>query len=282
MSDMNFGFGMMGGGIDDFDEEDFTSPASADAEYEPEPDYEDADLVEATFTKSSMDGMSARESRLIESHEAVKNINLDEMLPANETVKEDEVEFTSETHEAEVAEQQAKQDELRTVVVDSYEWIVEQVKEGVSIMEKTSSEKGKARTYNKKAEMPKIVYAKAKGQSSFASKLMKFGIACTAVGAFVGVYANSYAAVNPDATAMSCSYSWILSFDTLAVTMTPFNFSAFFAGFGVGFGLLGIIGLFIWLDADAKKQSRVGHEHGSAHLGTNRDFKIYKNKFMER
>ena len=154
MSDMNFGFGMMGGGIDDFDEEDFTSPASADAEYEPEPDYEDADLVEATFTKSSMDGMSARESRLIESHEAVKNINLDEMLPANETVKEDEVEFTSETHEAEVAEQQAKQDELRTVVVDSYEWIVEQVKEGVSIMEKTSSEKGKARTYNKKAEMP--------------------------------------------------------------------------------------------------------------------------------
>lgn len=70
-------------------------------------------------------------------------------------------------------------------------------------------------------------------------------------------------------------------YDALPVSLTPLNTSVAGIAFLMGFGILGIIGLFIYLDSEQKNLSRVGHEHGSARLGEPKDFKNFKTKFMD-
>ena len=52
--------------------------------------------------------------------------------------------------------------------------------------------------------------------------------------------------------------------------------------FGIVLGAYALVATFILLEADTKKRSRVGHEHGSARLGTSSDFKKFQKRFMER
>ena len=109
-------------------------------------------------------------------------------------------------------------------------------------------------------------------------------IAAAAAGVFGGVYANSYfiAKHGQVESMMSCAFSWIMEFDTLTVSIDPFNSGAFFAGFALWSGILAVIFLLSSLNNSNMKNSRVGHEHGNAKLMDNSSFKKYKNRFMER
>ena len=141
----------------------------------------------------------------------------------------------------------------------------------------------KAREYNKKAEMEKIVFRKPSEQGSILPKLLMLLAACVAVGIFLGIQANSYYEYQGGKVEsnFSCCFAW-LTVESLPIVTSPFHSSVFMTGFMVGFGALALIGLFIYLDSEQKKASRVGHEHGNAHLGTPKDFKNYKNRFMEK
>lgn len=144
-----------------------------------------------------------------------------------------------------------------------------------------SESKGKVRTYNKTAVMPKNSFAKPLEEGgAFVKKLLLFLAACVVLGIVVGIKANSYYIVHDNESALNCAIMWIME-EGVPMSIDPFYANVFATGFLLGFGLLGIIGLFTYLDSEQKKHSRVGHEHGSAHLATSKDFKIYKNKFME-
>lgn len=140
------------------------------------------------------------------------------------------------------------------------------------------------RKYTNVAEMQKIVFAKPKEvNGNPLKKIAIFGIVCLFVGIFFGVEANSYynmmgGKVQSD---LACAWSWLTVFDTMPVSIEPLNSSVFFTAFAIGFGILGIIGLFVYLDTEQKRLSRVGHEHGNARLGTKKDFKTFKTKFMD-
>lgn len=199
----------------------------------------------------------------------------------SESIREEDVQCLLATTEANAALEK-RRNNVKKIIIGIKEWVVELVHEGVTVAEKTGSDKSAARKYEKEAQMPKITFAAPAKQMPFAKKLVIFLIVCAAVGIFFGVKANSYFWYNDGKveSAMACAWGWLMV-EKLPVVMSPIQSSVFFAGFAMGFGILGIIGLFIWLDNDAKKQSRVGHEHGNARLGTKRDFTIYKRKFMD-
>ncbi len=195
----------------------------------------------------------------------------------NKIVTSEDFVFTSEIIEK-------KKEKQRTMLLGASEKVVETIREGAEIIKRTSSDKERVRTYNKTAEMPKISHGKP-AETGGKKTFLFFIIACLAVGILFGVQANSYyvaqIAVGKTVDAMSCAFGWFTT-EGLPVVVDPLYPDVFFTAFAMGAGVLGVIGLFVWLDNDAKKASRVGHEHGSAHLGTPRDFKIFKNKFMER
>ena len=138
------------------------------------------------------------------------------------------------------------------------------------------------RKYTNKIKKDQIVFAKPKElETGGWKKVVIFLIACLAVGLFLGLKANAYSIANAGkASNFECVYKWLEN--DVPFRLNPFNQNVFMTGFGVGAGGLGLVGLFTWLDNDAKKQSRVGHEHGNARLGTPSDFKKFRNKFMEQ
>lgn len=264
---------------------DTSSDSLPESEYEEESDdYGDSYIV------TDMYGCQLDSAIPTELTNNIENLNrlsgFDDAFPAPETdnvVHEDNVKFSAAMDEKIQNQEKERQEKVKTIYIAVKEFIVKVIREGVSDLEKTSSDKGTVREYTKTAEMPKISYAKPVKKRSFLSKLVLFLFACVGVGAFVGGQANSYYIFKGGKveSAMSCAWSWLME-ENLPFALSPLYPNVFGAGFLMGFGLLGVIGLFIWLDNDAKKQSRVGHEHGSAHLGNGRDFKIYKNKFMEK
>ena len=196
-------------------------------------------------------------------------------------VREEDVRCKLATSESQEALEK-KKSSVRKIIIGIKEWVVELIHEGVDVTERTGSDKKAAREYTKEAVMPKITFAAPAKKMSFGKKLIIFLIACVAVGVYFGVEANSFFWFkNGDVeSSFACAWSWIMV-ENLPTVMSPIHNGAFMAGFLLGFGILGIIGLFIWLDSDAKKHSRVGHEHGNARLGSKRDFTIYKRKFMD-
>lgn len=177
---------------------------------------------------------------------------------------------------------QEKSEKARTLIVDTEEWIVDCITEGVSTLEKISPNKERVRVYNKKVEMPKITYRKPTENKSPIAKLLLFFAACCGAGGFLGYMANSYYVYKERVvtSTLSCAFSWLME-EKMPYTLNPFYFNVFGTAFLCGFGILAVIGLFIWLDGDAKKQSRVGNEHGKARLSKPSDFKVYRNRFME-
>lgn len=275
---------LMNGSFGDFDDIDDVPEMDSDSTQTPEADYDEGLMVNSYFTNETMSSMTAHETEMIKLQAALQNAADNSVSETVENaVKSEEISFSSPETDEKQAEADAQAEKAREIIVDSFSWIVEKTIEGVDVIERTSDKKENVRTYNKVAEMPKITYAKAASEKSFVGTLIKFLIVCTVVGGIFAVYSNSYMAVHAkdEPTAMSCAFSWIMEFDSLSINLSTIYPEAFGMGFLMGFGILGIIGLFIWLDNDQKKQSRVGHEHGAARLGTDRDYKTFKNKFME-
>lgn len=206
--------------------------------------------------------------------------DFDEDDGEHEFVREDDVKCELAIPEADEALEK-KKNNIKKIIIGFKEWVVELVHEGTATAEKTGADKGAIRTYTKEAEMPKITFAAPAKKMSFVKKLFIFLIACAGVGVFFGVKANSYFWFKDGkATAMNCAWSWLME-DNLPTVMSPIQSDVFLTGFMMGAGILGIIGLFVWLGNDEKRRSRVGHEHGNAQLGTKRDFAMHKRRFMD-
>ncbi len=184
------------------------------------------------------------------------------------------VEYVTEKPPPESAVQAAKK------LIDGVQLVVQAV---VEETENNLKPKEKVREYKKKATMEKIVFRKPKQEGSFLPKVIIFLCVCAAVGIFLGLQANSYYIFKKGkvTSTFSCVFSWLLE-ENMPFSMETIDGSVFGTGFLCGFLLLAVIGILIYLDSDAKKQSRVGHEHGKARLATPKDFKNFKNKFMEK
>lgn len=181
-------------------------------------------------------------------------------------------------------EEAEKAEKSHTMVIETVEIISEAIEDGVRTELNTSMQAKKVREYKNKAVYFKGKFAKAKTEDNPLKKLVFMAIAAAAAGVFGGVYANSYfiAKHGQVESMMSCAFSWIMEFDTLPVSIDPFNSGAFFAGFALWGGILAVIFLLSSLNSSNMKNSRVGHEHGNAKLMDNSSFKKYKNRFMER
>ena len=196
----------------------------------------------------------------------------------NPPIKKEEVTFIAEQS----PEQAEKIHQTEMAIGNRLVKIEQTMKEAAQEVKNTSDKSEKKRTYDKTAVMPKIVHAKANTGTNPLVKIGFFAIACVAVGIFFGIQANSYyiykeGMVKP----MSCVFAWLTE-ENMPTKLFPMYSDVFGAGFLMGAGILGVIGLFIYLDNDAKKASRVGHEHGQAHLAKPADHKTYTNRFMER
>ena len=146
-----------------------------------------------------------------------------------------------------------------------------------------TAELPKIRNYTNKAEFEKINFAKpVEAKGSWKKKLLILLVACLVVGCFLGVKANSYFIYTGGKTTdgIACTFSWLMA-DNMPYALTPFNSSIFMTAFGIGAGIVAIVGIFVYLEGEQKRQSRVGHEHGNARLGTASDFKKFKTQFMD-
>ena len=136
-----------------------------------------------------------------------------------------------------------------------------------------------------KMGLKKTNYAKPKEEKSFKSTLIKVAIAGLIISGFFAVMSQSY--VNycysigkPAPSVFGALFGW-MSVSSLSVDLSVIDFDIVLPVFGIVFGLYAVIATFVLLEADQKKRSRVGHEHGSARLGTSRDFKKFQKRFIE-
>lgn len=186
----------------------------------------------------------------------------------------------------------AKRYTVNRMITEEEEKAIKAVKESTAELCKTvldekskelTAELPKVREYTNKAEFEKINYAKpVEAKGSWKKKLLILLIACFVVGCFLAVKANSYFVYTNGKTTdgIACTFSWLMA-DDMPYALTPFNSSIFMTAFGIGAGLVAIVGIFIYLESEQKRQSRVGHEHGNARLGTASDFKKFKTRFMD-
>ena len=255
-----------------------------------ETDALDADGVQHYFDNSEQNSEPTKIEAVIERTGITSSSDeFNQQFPTDNgrIIKEENVRCVPENNE----EVEKKKSRGNKVIIGMFQWIKKtsfsdgvesDIDDETDVVAQEAANK-KVRTYNKTAEMPKIIYGAPVKKKSFLFKLVVFLIACSGVGTFLGVEANSYFFYKGGKveSALACAWSWMIEYDKMPTTISPINSEVFWTSFFVGFGLLGIIGLFIWLDNDSKKQSRVGHEHGNARLGTKRDFKIFKRKFMD-
>ena len=138
-------------------------------------------------------------------------------------------------------------------------------------------------SFLKKAEMQKSAFAKPKEVKSGAGKVIIFLIICVLFGLFIGIKGNSYYNyVNGKVdSAVSCAIGWA-TVENLPYSLNPFNTTVVFQCALAAALVLGVIGLFVYFENDTNKKSRVGHEHGASHLATKKDFKNYKQRFMDK
>lgn len=213
---------------------------------------------------------------LINVNETIENENFELFIT------EDDIKFTRNLTEEEMIENNNR---FKEIWIGTKKFVIEiasMLKQEKEIEEKTNVNKKHIRTYNKEVSKIKVKYGKAYTEKSFTSTLIKMAIACSCCGFVMGLMANSYRVANPkkNLSISSCAFGWLLQ-EEMDYTLTPFYSDIFWGCFFIGFGILAVICLFIYLESENKKNSRVGHEHGNARLGNSRDFKTYKRKFME-
>lgn len=186
------------------------------------------------------------------------------------------------TDEIIFANQQAceEQKENLTKTIDG---VTVPIKKGIAKeVEDLTTVRERKRTYNKKAEMYKATFAKPKELGGGGlKKLVGFMIVACIVGIFLAVQANSYYIYmkgNVNST-FECVIGWLGK--NIPISVSPLHTDVALFAFGVGAGVIGVIGIFKYLNDEQMKQSRVGHEHGNQHLATANDVKAYRTKFME-
>lgn len=267
---------------DDIEKEQASKTTNEEIEDE---EYSEYDFVETTtmFNTGNLSPLTEEEKKLLSNHSLLKENSFDSVFlaPDTDSTKEvrDEDIFLKDTEQGDI---EARNERVEKVIIEIHEWTKGLINEGVNNLKRLSSDKERVRTYNKKAVMPKITYAKAFEQKSPLPKIIMFLLACCGVGGFLGYMANSYYVFKGGEveSAMSCAFLWIMV-ENMPLTLSPFHANVFGLAFIIGFSILAVIGIFIYLDNDAKKHSRVGYEHGKKGLGKPSDFKSYKRKFME-
>lgn len=244
-----------------------------------QPDCAFPQYIDTFVTNVKINSISENDIEKISIRNSLENIG-DSSYPDIDKTK---IQIVSDADRKRNDDARENNDKFLSEISDAFNWICEQFQDGATLLERTDSGKKAVRTYDKTAQMPKIVYSKASASGGIVKKIIVFLIVCCCVGTFFGVQSNSYYIFKEGTVSntMSCALGWIFEADKMKMKLSPFVPEVFFTGFAVGAGILAVLGLFIYLDNESKKRSRVGHEHGSAHLGTGRDFKIFKNKFME-
>lgn len=241
-------------------------------------DIDDMECIDKQITPiQASKGLIGDDEKQLESIQA----EVDAAAVTENVVEEKEI----AVQRSETPEEIEKGENSRKMIIEAHEFIKECIEEGVNIAQTTGMNAERVRTYSGKAIYYKQKHAKAKESDDNPFKKLAFmAIACIAVGAFGGVYANSFwvAKQGHVNSMLNCAFSWLMEFDTLPVTMSPLNMSAFMAGFGVWAGLMVLIMFFSWDSSQRKKRNRDGKEHGSAKLMDSSSFKKYRNRFMER
>ena len=182
----------------------------------------------------------------------------------------------------EIKASEASQQQLETIITGTAR-VVSTVKEALEETKQEEAAPQKARTYTNQVKYETYRYAKPKEiDGNPVQKLVMFLIVAVIVGIFLGLQSSSYFNFKGGKVqeAFSCVYLWLME-SSMPFKPFPLNGKVFTTGFLTGSLAMGLFGLFQYLDNDAKKQSRVGHEHGNARLGTSSDFKKHQMQFMD-
>lgn len=165
-------------------------------------------------------------------------------------------------------------------IIDGVKIIMEASKS----LKQTSADKPAVRKYNKKKpKRRKAKFTKEKKEGSALGTFLKVVVIALIIGTFLGTkglaYYNTYG-TKKTTPAQAC-FGWFTKDAPVTLeSVMPFNAEVFLTGLGMGAGLFLVIALFVYLDKDQKKESRIGHEHGKARLATPTDYKQYTNNFM--
>ena len=165
-------------------------------------------------------------------------------------------------------------------IIDGVKIIMEASKS----LKQTSADKPAVRHYNKKKpKRRKAKFTKEKKEGSALGTFLKVVVIAMIIGTFLGTkglaYYNTYG-TKKTTPAQAC-FGWFSKDVPVTLeTVTPFNAEVFLTGLGIGAGAFLVIAVFVYLDKDQKKESRIGHEHGKARLATPTDYKQYTNNFM--
>lgn len=137
-----------------------------------------------------------------------------------------------------------------------------------------------------KMGLKKTVFAKPKEEKSFKQTLIKVAIVGVIIAGFFAVMGQSYvnycySTGKQAPSAFGAMFGWLGAGD-MPFDLSVIDIDIMLTIFGIVLGAYALVATFILLEADTKKRSRVGHEHGSARLGTSSDFKKFQKRFMER
>lgn len=165
-------------------------------------------------------------------------------------------------------------------IIDGVKIIMEASKS----LKQTSADKPAVRKYNKKKpKRRKAKFTKEKKEGSALGTFLKVVVIALIIGTFLGTkglaYYNTYG-TEKTTPAQAC-FGWLTKDVPVTFeTVMPFNADVFLTGLGMGAGAFLVIALFVYMNNDQKKESRIGHEHGKARLATPTDYKQYTNNFM--
>ena len=165
-------------------------------------------------------------------------------------------------------------------IIDGVKIIMEASKS----LKQTSADKPAVRHYNKKKpKRRKAKFTKEKKEGNAFGTFIKVVVIALIIGTFLGTkglaYYNTYG-TKKTTPAQAC-FGWFSKDVPVTLqTVMPFNAEVFLTGLGIGAGAFLMIAVFVYLDKDQKKESRIGHEHGKARLATMTDYKQYTRNFM--
>lgn len=268
--------------FEDIDEFNLTAPQSVGETEEISSEELDRSISKDEFVAftGTAEGYPMNEEAFEQIDGMVQEDIQNDTFPAENIVEEAEIEVERELTDNE----KERQEKGMQAILDGREIVKETFEDAVQTEINTGLGAKRIREYKNEAVYPKSKFAKAKDGEDTKKKYIFMAAACIGVGIFGGVYSNSYYVFQNGKvqSTLNTAIGWIMQFDTLPVTMTPFDSSSFFAGFGVWAGILAVIFLFNVLNTSQMKNSRVGHEHGNAKIMNASSFKKYKRRFMER
>ncbi len=213
----------------------------------------------------------------------------DKALPDDaKTADESSITVTSDISEKEQRDLDEFHDNLKKITVDTYEWIVGLENEATELINKVCDQKTPRRTYkdpytNKDGSIyPKANFSKPRTEQSASHTIKLLAMAGGVLGLFFGVQGNNYYEYSDGKVTsnVSCILNSLLIEDMPMASSV--NMGVFITGIVMGLLIVAAIYGIYLLESSTNKASRIGHEHGSAHLAKSTDYKTFKNKFMEK